>query len=203
MRRTGIFDVRSMDIAELRDQLERHHRESYGWALSCCSRDPGEAEDVLQTVYLKILEGKARYDRKATFKTWLFSVIRNTAADARRRRLLRRLRVSTYGEPDRHAVQEDRLDDTVHRSHMQEEFRRALAALSRRQREVLQLVFYHDLSLQEAAGVMQVSIGSARVHYDRGKKRLRQWMEVSRVLDESRVGRTGNQGAVPRPAPGG
>jgi RNA polymerase sigma-70 factor, ECF subfamily len=46
---------------------------------------------VLQTVYLKVLMGKARYNGKSSFKTWLFAVIRRTAADERRRQLLRRL----------------------------------------------------------------------------------------------------------------
>ncbi len=50
-----------MDIAELKAELETLHSASFGWALSCCRRDRGEAEDVLQTVYLKILEGKARF----------------------------------------------------------------------------------------------------------------------------------------------
>ncbi len=68
-----------MDIAELKAELETLHSASFGWALSCCRRDRGEAEDVLQTVYLKILEGKARFRGEAAFKTWLFAVISGVA----------------------------------------------------------------------------------------------------------------------------
>ena len=78
-----------LDGTELRAQLEEHHAYSFGWALNCCSYNDTEAKDVLQTVYLKILDGRARFKGQSSFKTWLFSVIRNTAADERRRRWFR------------------------------------------------------------------------------------------------------------------
>jgi len=162
-----------MDDAELRAELERYHPESYGWALSCCARNRDEADEVLQIVYLKILAGRARFGGRATFKTWLFSVIRRTAIDEWRRRVVRRLALMSHEESGVRVAREEAADEAVERSQIRAMFCRALGALPRRQREVLQLVFYHDLSLQEAADVMDVSLGSARTHYDRGKKRLR------------------------------
>ena len=68
-----------MEDSELRSQLECHHAESYGWAVACCSQNRELAEDILQTAYLKILQGRARYRGEASFKTWLFAVIRGLA----------------------------------------------------------------------------------------------------------------------------
>ncbi len=183
-----------MDSAELRAQLEILHRESYGWALVCCARVASEAENVLQTVYLKVLEGKARFDGRAAFKTWLFSVIRRTASDHRRREMLRRIRL--IGRVDNNAERVS-FDEAVYRSEIQSLFRQSLAVLPRRQQEVLQLVFYHDLSLSEAARVMGVSTGSARTHYERGKKHLRHLIEESGVFDESTIGRRKNPSTLP------
>jgi len=159
----------------LRQQLEAHHRESFGWAMACCGRDPQRAEDVLQRTYLKVLEGKARYDAGAKFKTWLFAVIRNTARDEKRRELLRHIGLMRY-EAHAGAIRNadgDSAGESLDRSHVRAVFVEALAKLPARQRETMQLVFYHDMSLSEAAGVMGVSLGSARTHYDRGKQALR------------------------------
>jgi len=167
-----------MEIADLKAELERLHPASFGWALNCCRRDATEAEEILQTVYLKILEGKARYRGESSLKTWLFAVIRKTAASEYRRRLLRSLRlVADPNEvPDRIAPHESPTA-TVERSEVQTHFQDAFKALPKRQREALHLVFYEDLSLREAADVMGVSLGSARQHYERGKKKLRESLE--------------------------
>jgi RNA polymerase sigma-70 factor, ECF subfamily len=174
-----------MDGSELRANLEKYHHDSYGWALSCCAHNRTEAEGVLQAVYLKVLEGKARFDGKAAFKTWLFAVIRRTAADERRRHWLRGFGLLKYVERARRSARATSPDDSVLRSELQTLLRRALAELPRQQREVLQLVFYHELSLAEAAEVLSISLGSARTHYERGKKQLRQQLEKEQVNDES------------------
>lgn len=154
----------------LSSELAELHPASFAWALACCGFERQEAEDVLQTTYEKILDGRARFDGRSSLKTWLFAVVRHTAADLRRRRLvaslgLERLFASLVrAEPDEPAVG----------SEERAKVRAALARLSRRQREVLDLVFYHDFTVEEAARIMNVSVGSARVHYQRGKQRLQE-----------------------------
>jgi RNA polymerase sigma-70 factor (ECF subfamily) len=151
---------------------------------------------VLQIAYLKVLEGKARFNGSASFKTWLFAVIRKTALDQRRKHFLRSLMILRAAEDRTAGNRVERPDESAYRSQMQAVFRRALARLPNRQREALQLVFYHDLSLQEAAVVMGVSIGSARTHYDRGKKRLRELLEESEEFYESEWERKANRATV-------
>ena len=179
-----------MDSSELRANLEKYHSESFGWALSCCAHNRSEAESVLQSVYLKVLESKARFDGNAAFKTWLFAVIRRTAADERRRHWLRGTGLIKYFERNELSSPIETPDEAFFRTQVQTLFRRALAELPARQREVLQLVFYHDLSLAEAAEVMGVSLGSVRTHYDRGKQRLRFLMKGVESNDDARNGRT-------------
>jgi RNA polymerase sigma-70 factor (ECF subfamily) len=160
--------------AELEAELERHHADCFGWALSCCDWDRNEAEDVLQTSYLKVLDGRAAFGGRSSLRTWLFGVIRRTASEHRRARALRRLWTPLTALLDE-ALPDPAPDaaSALGRSESSERLVRALAALPARQREVLHLVFYEGLTIAEAAEVIGISVGSARTHYERGKGRLR------------------------------
>ncbi|HXH38199.1 MAG TPA: RNA polymerase sigma factor [Thermoanaerobaculia bacterium] len=158
-----------MERAELEVELERLHAASFGWALGCCGRNRDDAEEVLQTVYLKVLDGRARFDGRSSLKTWLFAVIRRTAMAERRTRWLRSL--AMLRAPD-HPREEHDIERDCERSEEAVRLVAALRRLARRQREVLELVFYHDMTIEEAGLTLRISLGSARVHYTRGKKRL-------------------------------
>ena len=126
-----------MDEVELKRQLERAHADCFGWAMACCGRDRDDAEEVLQTVYLTVLEGRARYDGRSTFRTWLFGVIRRTAASERRKTWLRGLLLKREADgmkPEAPASPDAELD----RDSRRDSLRHALARLATRQREVLQ-----------------------------------------------------------------
>ena len=160
-----------MDRTELERELERLHSECWGWALACTGRDRALAEDALQTAYLRVLSGQGRFEGRSRFKSWLFGVIRLTAMEELRRANRWReggseLDVSGAIDPSPGA------DVTTEQAERNAALLAALAGLSPRQREVLQLVFYHGMTIEEAAAVMDVSVGSARTHYERGKKAL-------------------------------
>ncbi|HKA36059.1 MAG TPA: RNA polymerase sigma factor [Thermoanaerobaculia bacterium] len=155
-----------MTRAEIEAELERLHPAAFAWALACCGRDREDALDVLQTSYLKVLEGRASFAGRSSFKTFLFGVIRRTAQEARRRSLLRRLALADWSRKRPPAPAPPLPEERV-------ALLRALEALPRRQRQVLELVFGFGMTVEEAAGTLGISPGSARVHYERGKKRLR------------------------------
>ena len=158
---------------DLRQELAARHRDAFAWALNCCRHNRNDAEDVLQASYLKILEGRARFDARSSFTTWLFGVIRLTAADHRRRHFLRDLLATRWGVEESAREPAPAADADTEKAQQRAMLKRALAALTGRQREVLLLVFYHEMSVEDAARVMAIGAGSAAQHYARGKAKLR------------------------------
>ena len=163
----------SKNEPELRAELERYHPDAFGWALQCCNYQADEAEDVLQQTYIKVLTGKAVFSGRSSFRTWLFGVIRLTAASERRRNWLRRLVMARRQDdvPAPAPAQSPR--DAAHATSLAQLLRQQLALLPLRQQQMMHLVFYQDMTINEAADTLGISIGSARQHYDRAKQKLR------------------------------
>lgn len=158
--------------AELERAVRAVHASAFAWALTCCPGDREAAEEVLQESYAKVLSGRARFDGRSRFETWLFGVIRMTAREHRRSgaRRLSSLARFREGKTERDTLPPD---EKVAEAARARALREALGRLPDRQREVLHLVFYEGLTVEEAAKVMDVSIGSARTHYHRAKQALR------------------------------
>jgi len=163
-----------LNPSELRSQLERLHPSNLAWARHCCRQQDVEAEEVLQEVYIRVLEGRARFGGRSSFKTWLFGVILRTARERARRGWLRATLLERWHQrsPEREAVPDPEF--LVRQSQRGERLGSALAELPRRQQQVLHLVFYQDLTIEEAARLLGIGLGSARTHFERGKHRLRE-----------------------------
>jgi RNA polymerase sigma-70 factor, ECF subfamily len=168
-----------MEKSDFRSELERMHPASFGWALCCCNHRTDEAEDVLQTAYLKAWQGTASFDGKSSLRTWFFAVIRRTSLEQRRQRWLRRQIFDKWlaAEPSSRPASDPEFHASA--SETSRALLRALDDLSPRQREILHLVFYQDLTIEEASAVLNVTLGTARTHFERGKRQLRKTLAQS------------------------
>ncbi|MEM1325193.1 MAG: RNA polymerase sigma factor [Bacteroidota bacterium] len=165
-----------MTKAAIISALERLHEDSFAWAARCCYGDRALATDILQVVYLKILEGKAVYKQKSAFKTWLFSVIRFTAINHHRKRKI--VFESLEEVKNTTVAPAEIIEDNNYQNRI---FEQCLCQLSPRQSQILHLVFYQQYSIEEAAEIMSVSTGTARTHYKRGKEQLKQHLLVAGI----------------------
>ena len=141
--------------------LEAIHGQVYGWALSRCDFDHASAEDLMQQAYVEILSGSARFDNKSSLKTFVFGVVQNLAR-SRFRRIASRLRIlrDHVHSEEPQVVDAIEPDDT-------DSIWPVVKALPPRQRDIIELVFCRELTIEEASRVMGVSTGTGRVHYDR------------------------------------
>jgi len=167
-----------MAAPELLDRLEPLHADAFGWALHCCGGSHDAAAEALQTAYCRVVEGRAQFGGRAELKTWWFGVVRMVALEQRRRAFWRMEKLRAWFAQGGGRAEESPAEPVETRG-----IAARLAALPPRQREVLHLVFYQELSVAEAAAAMGVSIGSARQHYDRAKQRLRRELRTSHESD--------------------
>jgi RNA polymerase sigma-70 factor (ECF subfamily) len=150
-----------------RSALEAIHDQVFSWALSRCNYERAVAEDLVQQTYVELLTGKAKFQGRSSLKTFVFSVVQNLAR-SRFRRVASRIRmVQVMQQND---VEEFAVADlpAEHPALWQ-----AVQNLPQRQRDIIELVFCRDITIEEASRVMGVTTGTGRVHYDRAKKALR------------------------------
>lgn len=152
--------------------VERH----YGWALGFTDRMLGtrhEAEDLVQTAFLRVWRGAARWEPKAKFSTWLYRVLYNLCMDHVRARR------ATAGEPlDGEFVETvaDEAPDSEERVSGLQRGARVRAALDQlpvRQRAALVLCYYEERSQAEAAALLGVSEGALESLLSRGRATLK------------------------------
>jgi RNA polymerase sigma-70 factor (ECF subfamily) len=165
--------MREHDVLEHNPQVSRKalealHGQLFGWALSRCGYDEAVAEDLMQQAYVEVLSGRARFDNKSTLKTFVFGIVQNLARSQFRQMAVRLRLINTYTNPD-----DDQHSSSDHADHSERQLIwKAVEALPQRQRDITELVFCRDMTIEEASQVMGITVGTGRAHYDRAKKSL-------------------------------
>ena len=159
------------------DAFEAFYREHLPWVRRFVARrvdDPHSAADLTADIFLAVVDGAAGYRSSAgSPAAWLAGIARHVVADHVRRRVREvraHSRLSGRALLDEQSV--ELLAARIDAERMTRALYRSLAALPESQRAVVELVAVDGLSLTEAAQVLGISAGNARVRYHRARTRL-------------------------------
>jgi RNA polymerase sigma-70 factor (ECF subfamily) len=147
----------------------RHRTSVYRWLLRFVSNET-LAEDLLSEVFLGVWRQAARFECRSSVSTWLLSIARHKALSARRRRIegaeLDEKIEATIADPANDpelALQEKDRSELV---------RRALMRLSIEHREVIDLVYYHEKSVDEVAHILDIPPATVKTRMFYARKKL-------------------------------
>jgi RNA polymerase sigma-70 factor (ECF subfamily) len=162
-----IQKIASGDRLAMRSLFARHRVPVYRWLLRIV-RDASLAEDLLSETFLEVWRQAERFEARSSVATWLLAIARHRAISA-----LRRRRPEAEDEAAA-ATCVDPADDpeiALDKKLRAERVRHALGMLSRDHREVIDLVYYHDRSVKEVAGILAIPEATVktRMFYARNK----------------------------------
>jgi RNA polymerase sigma-70 factor (ECF subfamily) len=134
---------------------------------------PVDAEDAVQDTFLKVQRSIAGFRGQSSFITWTYRILINTCYDARRSRL-RKKEVANDDSPE--SPRPEPRAPVAHPS-LRMALERALASLTRHQRDVFLLYEVEGFRHAEIAGMLEISETASKNTLFQAKKNLRQLLE--------------------------
>ena len=161
-------------------ELLKRYRESLTLFIYGYVHNMDDAEELMLDAFAVAASGTARYHRKSSFKTWLFAIAKNQAFHFLRKQKQRRERF--YEEiPSAEGASLASSDDMPEMKLLQEEKNRQLyAALERVHpdyRQALYLIYFEEMSVEEAGQIMKKSKKQMYNLVHRGKQSLKEKLE--------------------------
>jgi RNA polymerase sigma factor (sigma-70 family) len=163
--------VREGELDALGELFERHHGPLFGFLVKLTG-DRAAAEDIAQTVFQRMLKYRHTYRDDGSFTAWMYHLARRCAADH-----FRRANVAPHATDP--AALHEHADDAPHAAlHATTRddhalLHAALARLHHDDREVLLLSRFQELSFAEISGILECSVGAAKVRAHRALQQLR------------------------------
>lgn len=128
-----------------------------------------DAADLLQKSFVKAFTGLGGFERRSTFKTWLYQIAINLAKNVYRDRSR-----AEYVSIDNVVIKRNprTLEGLIARENRQL-LRQALTGLPEKQRLTLLLRIQEDKKFEEIAGIMKCSVGTAKANYHHAVQKLK------------------------------
>ena len=135
-----------------------------------------DAEDAVQETFLKVQRSIASFRGQSSFVTWTYRILINTCYDARRSRL----RKKEIGSDDAEETGRRELRAPGAHPALRMALERALASLTRHQRDVFLLYEVEGFRHAEIAGMLEITETASKNTLFQAKKNLRQMLEPPR-----------------------
>ena len=159
--------------------FDRFHRLVLKIALRIL-RDAGEAEDVMQEIFLEIFNKAGQFDpAKGSTKTWILQYAYHRSLSRRQYLTLRNF-YNRHETTELEVVESNRIDTSWRGLSFQEWGRviqQGLATLNDKQRKTVELACFQGLLLSEIAERTKESLANVRHHYYRGLHALRKFLQ--------------------------
>jgi len=166
--------VREGDEAAFRQLVEATEDRVYGTIVKMLGGFEG-AEDLAQRVYLRIWQARGRYEPKAKFTTWMFSIVRRLVLNERRGRARRGVvfREPSTEEFPREAKVSENPSTTAAAGELARVIENALAELPEDQRTAVILRRYEEMPYEEIAAVLETTVSAVKSLLFRARQTLR------------------------------
>jgi RNA polymerase sigma factor, sigma-70 family len=147
--------------------FDRHHQRMYRF-FRRTNRDREACEDLVQSLFLRMLEYRASYEGRAAFVTWMYRIAIGLRADH-----VRRLqRQGTGASPEMLEEELPATEVTVPERDLAR-LRAAMRSLTPADQEVLMLTKFEGLAYQDVAELLGCTVGALKVRVHRALKELR------------------------------
>lgn len=155
----------------------RHHVRVYRFGLRLV-RNEQIAEDLISEVFLDVWRQAGKFEGRASVSTWLLAITRFKALSALRRRKDAEL------DDEAAAAIEDPSDDpevTVQKKDTGDVLRKCLEGLSPDHREIVDLVYYHEKSVEEVAHIVGIPENTVKTRLFYARKKLADLLQAAGV----------------------
>jgi RNA polymerase sigma-70 factor (ECF subfamily) len=171
--------VRNGDTEAFRELVEAHQMRVVG-TITRMLGDENEAEDLAQQVFVRVWKSAARWEPTAKFTTWLYTILRNLVFNECRRRARHHTHsldaaIEDDDHPQQFADGNVKAPDTsLLDAEMQDAIERAIRELPEQQRLAVVMRRYQDVSYEEIAEVLELSVPAVKSVLFRARTELRE-----------------------------
>jgi RNA polymerase sigma-70 factor (ECF subfamily) len=138
------------------------------WAyIARATSDPAAADDLLQEAYYRLLRAATTFESEEHRKNYLFRIATNLIRDRFRRPRIDNAQLPEHGEGDIPAS-----GDLAQQTQQRSDLQRAMAQLSRRERELVWLAYGQGSTHREIAGMLGLKTGSIKPLLFRARRKL-------------------------------